>query len=1404
MGKYPTAKQPQQLAELEPRRTADATDLAFVQRIIFFGVFFSCVNNSFDVSINCVKFVEKTVFPRLRWYNQVFVVAVFFMELFCVVQYGADKMKHLNRTWALAVCFFVLFAILSWQTLLGVEKKASSLRIAVLLDEAVNIPLSLESLTATGIADRVAKSIATESAGAILLHLTESGTLVNRWGEPVDLSQFDVLWLHRADVMLPDDSPFASELFVATLKNFVERGQGLLLTGGGTLLLKQLELDAVTTAPVTFGDDRDQSGIKPLDKSHPIFTNVDWDRGVHWLSNAAYPAYAIFQVTAGKPFGENPQSTAVPHLEYSLGQGKVLVAAWRIGAIYDKAPEGHRRNFEQFITNSCAYLGGQLTEPARFKTPFEIDAESLALAIRHLCETYGDAYPNAQNYLNRLAQLRLESQTLNSVEVETKLEILKREALLANPLLDFSQLLVLRRGEGNLGLPLNYNANSMIPKNGYDNELVVLSDWKTAPKRQTLFEPENGRFVGDVDLHFNADKMLFSMVDENEHWRVFEMKIDATGLKKLPLIPDADVDNYDACYLPDGSIVFCSTATFAGVPCVNGSSPTCNLYRLDTDDTIRQLTYEQDQDWCPTVLNNGRLMYLRWEYTDIPHASSRILFHANPDGTNQVEYYGSGSYWPASMFFAKAIPNAPSKFVAIIGGHHELPRMGDLVLFDPSLGRRENTGAIQRIPGRGRAVEPQLLDLPIGRTWPKFLHPYPLDEHFYIVAAKPSPDKPWGIYLVDTFDNMVLICDEPGYAMFEPIPIRKTPVPPMIPDRTDPLRDDAEVFIANIYEGEGLRGVSPGTVKSLRLFSYQFSYRDMGAEPYSIGLDGPWDPRRIIGTVPVNDDGSAYFRIPAYLPISMQPLDAEGKAVQQMRSWVTAMPGEVVSCVGCHEPQNSIVPATDSYAARSKPAEIAPWYGPARGFSFVREVQPVLDRYCVECHRDNNAEHPGIASFEDTPPKPLLDTPNYINVKSRFSNSYYQLRRFVRSQTKEGTMQVPYPREYHADTSRVVQILQKGHYGVELAPESWDRLITWIDLNAPFHGNWRDIIADDNPELVRHNFARRHEMRRRYARTDSLLDDDPNVDYSPAILKGGTVSVKQPQTSRAASDSYIPVSHSTNAFAIFDDKRIGETMSLSLGEGVEMELTYIPAGRFPMGQADSFPDERPRIVTVEKPFFMGRTEITNEQFARFDPTHDSRIEFGDFMHFSPGEQGWSLSHPSQPVVRVSFDRAMAFCQWLSQKTSQNVALPSESQWEYAARAGMDTPFWYGTLDTDFSLYANLSDICNQQISNFGWLDRSNTIPGWRPADARVNDHSRVAAPVASYAVNPFGLFDMHGNVAEWVTDAPANIPTHRIVKGGSWYDPPHRARAAFKQHYLAEQQVFDVGFRVIVLPKQGD
>ena len=592
---------------------------------------------------------------------------------------------------------------------------------------------------------------------------------------------------------------------------------------------------------------------------------------------------------------------------------------------------------------SCAavlLLQGAAAQAATVVTP-----ASLRLALEDLIAAFGAAYPEGEAFLRELDNL-----DTGQAPSSERLIHLAQRALLANPLLDFEGVLLVRRSERQLGLPQNWESNSSIPRSGIVNSLVRL-DWRSGAYER-IYRPKGGRFVGDIDLHFSGDRLLFSMPDEERRWGVFELTLADGSLRQLPLIPDADVDNYDACYLPNGDILFCSTAPFVGVPCVKGSSHVCHLYRYTpaNGQIRRSLTFEQDHDWCPTLLENGRVLYLRWEYSDIPHFASRILFHMNPDGTGQMEYYGSNSYWPNALFYARPIPGHPGQFAAIVGGHHDVPRMGELTLFDTAKGRFENQGVLQRIPGYGQPVEAKLLDGLVKESWPKCLHPWPLSDHYFLVSMKPSPEEAWGLYLVDIFDNRVLLKEEKGWAFLEPIPLKAQPTPPSIPDKVDPEEKEALVYLTDVYAGPGLQGVPRGSVKQLRLFTYHFAYHGVGGQQNRVGLDGPWDIKRVLGVVPVEADGSALFRVPANTPIAVQPLDADGAALQLMRSWFTAMPGETLSCAGCHEAQNSTPALTDTLAAKRAPQPIAPWYGPTRGFSFQREVQPVLDAHCVGCH----------------------------------------------------------------------------------------------------------------------------------------------------------------------------------------------------------------------------------------------------------------------------------------------------------------------------------------------------------------------------------------------------------------------------------------------------------------------
>jgi formylglycine-generating enzyme required for sulfatase activity len=534
-------------------------------------------------------------------------------------------------------------------------------------------------------------------------------------------------------------------------------------------------------------------------------------------------------------------------------------------------------------------------------------------------------------------------------------------------------------------------------------------------------------------------------------------------------------------------------------------------------------------------------------------------------------------------------------------------------------------------------------------------------------------------------------------------------------------------------------------VKKLRLFTYQFAYHGMGGQVNRVGLDGPWDIKRIMGTVPVESDGSAFFRVPANTPISIQPLDADGKALQLMRSWMTAMPGEQLSCVGCHERQNSTPLVRGTIAAGRKPSEITPWYGTTRGFSFRREVQPVLDHYCIKCHDQ----------FRDGPDVRPQGKNEHYNKGTQFPPSYIALKSYVRNATMESDMHLLNPCEFHAGTTFLVQHLRSGHKGLKLDAESWDRLITWIDLNTPAHGTWTEIVGE---KKVSNQRDRRRAMSKRYE----------NVDEDPEAIVAGVVSfdgkkIEPWQSSRC------------EVLRFAQDDKTGTRRQLDFGNGVTMEMVRVPAS---------------------KPFWMAKCEVSNNLFALFDGKHDSGIEVGDFLQFSERERGFPVNKPEQPVVRVSWDEAMAFCRWLSQKTGAKVTLPTEAQWEFACRAGTPTPLWWGDIFSDFTKCGNLADASFRVISTHGWGLPSGAVQPWRPAVTNFNDSFRVTAPVGSFAANPWGLCDMHGNAAEWTLSETGD--GRKVVRGGSFADRPRWAQSDSSRSYPSWQQVYDVGFRVIV------
>ena len=1048
---------------------------------------------------------------------------------------------------------------------------------------------------------------------------------------------------------------------------------------------------------------------------------------------------------------------------------------------------------------------------------------ALRMAIEDLRRSSPHKYQRGAEFLTRLT--RIEEQAGEGPDEELSEQqrsdfiALKREALAANPLLDFERLLMIRRRIGReanqfskdwkfnyrtVGIPDTGSGNTILPRKGFDNEIAVLSSVRDIGTATTLHRPNSDVFVGDIDLHWDAEKMLFSSLDANGRWQIFELGTDGRNLRQVTPGLYSDVDNYDACYLPDGGIVFGSTRSFQRVPCRSTmQTPITLLYRMNAEGTdIRQLTFDQDHNWCPTVLSNGRIMYLRWEYSGIPHGASRVLFQMNPDGTGQAAYYGSNSHWPNGVFFARPVPGHSGMFTGVISGNHDVPRMGEMILFDRNKGTFEADGVVQRLPGRGKKVIPIIQDAIVADSWPKFLHPYPLSDKYFLTACKPTPTSLWGIYLVDVFDNLLLLREEPGSALLEPIPLLKTPRPPVIPSGVAPHRKDALVHLADVYQGKGLAGVPRGTVKQLRLFTYHFQYIDMlPSIRNSVGGDGPWEPLRVLGTVPVEADGSASFRVPANTPISVQPLDEKGAALQLMRSWFTAMPGETVSCVGCHESPSETPSVAVSMAAKRTPSEITPWYGPTRGFSFEREVQPVLQKYCVGCHdgkpREDGKRPPDLRQVQGT------------GAIGEYSPSYRTLYAYTRTPSLESDMHMLVPGDFHADNSELVRMLRGGHHGVKLPSEAWDRLTTWIDLCVPYYGTWHELAG---PKTVTRGSDRRRAMRKLYAG----IDEDPEAVPAqatpapvPIIPEIQAVGAKPPTPAGWPFDAEEARRRQSVARKIQRD--------ILLGDGVPLTLVYIPAGHFVMGDEAGSDDERPLTpVRIDKPFWIGKLEVTNQQLAQFDAQHDSRWVKGPGLQYTDADRGWRVNGPRQPVVRISWQRAMEFCRWLSEKTGETYTLPSEAQWEYACRAGTATPLSYGGPDVDFSEMANVAD---RTLIEACFALRRKSLPRTtptlqtlvRPAFSDMgNDGTIVSADVGQYLPNAWGLHDMHGNAAEWTrstyrpypyrADDGRDDPTtdsRKVVRGGSFHDRPVSCRSACRVSYPSWRRVFNVGFRVI-------
>ncbi len=1089
-------------------------------------------------------------------------------------------------------------------------------------------------------------------------------------------------------------------------------------------------------------------------------------------------------------------------------------------------------------------------KPSRERLLRQVDSfngKTVEMALDDFAVTYGQAYSSGPAMRKRLTaleqkiaaaqQAERDKHPLNRLELQslvTEMNKFKREALLSNPLLQNLEILCVKRAWSNkinsnslkpLGISSNHECQPSMPTTGYNNEVGVFRALKPHVSWKTLYRPKHQGWVGYLDLHWDAGRVLLTQSDQNQ-WSLLEMRLpengeDAPRLRQVSKTP-TDVDCFDACYLPDDRIITGSSATGQCVPCWHGveNKPVANLFIMNDDGSnMRRITFDQDHDMHPAIASSGRVIYNRWEYTGMHRGFVRPLFEMNPDGTNQRAFYGSNSWFPNGLYSMQELPGRPGTFLTIVAGYHGPGETGHLVLLDPSKGRQEDEGIEKRITGRGLPLKAEIKDGYTVDAWPKFLTCHPISDKYFLVSGwMHQNQKSIGIYLADAFDNLQLLYQVKNCALLEPIPIRKRPLPRVISDQVKIDEKEAVVFLQDVYKGPGLKQVPRGTIKKLRVISYDFGYEGLAGTD-KIGSSGPWDATSIIGTTPVETDGSAIFRVPSNTPLALQALDNEGKAVQLMRSWFTTMPGENVSCIGCHENPGSTPPMKQALALSHEPRDLDSWYGPPRGFDFAREVQPVLNKYCVQCHGGEKKNSP------DLRPEELVENyqgrqPNRFDFvrmhsehkslyggKIRYTPAYEALLPYIRRINIGDDVSMLVPGFYHADTSELVRLLQKEHHGVKLDEEGWSRLTTWIDLNAPCHGTWADVFPTPLP-------LESDKKRQRLYELYGGPAYDPETIHQPT---------QYDQTPFEAKPTIAPPPVELQGWPFDGAKKRAsqngpQERPFDLGEGVNITLVKVPAGRFVMGSRNGYPDELPqRVKMIAEPFWMSKYEITNEQFRRFDPTHDSGVYVK--RHAVRDDKGIPLNQAKQPALRVSWDKALGFCQWLSKETGANVSLPTEAQWEYACRAGTDTPFSYGEVDDDFGRYANMAD---KTFATFGYKGKTLTdnfqvafdidlvvAEGVDFADRRFDDNACMTAKVGQYRANAFGLHDMHGNAAEWTlsnygpyseltaSKPGAELQLEKGVRGGSFLDRPALCRSAARYSYPSWQPVHNVGFRPV-------
>ena len=711
---------------------------------------------------------------------------------------------------------------------------------------------------------------------------------------------------------------------------------------------------------------------------------------------------------------------------------------------------------------------------------------------------------------------------------------LRRQLAFSNPLLNFDEMLLGSRPDVRNCVWMSWAAGKGV--------WIVHDPFGPAPRVRNIFDGKvvtRGRYAGrslangffsSLELSFDAKKILFSWCpeipsyevygDSDNVFHIFEADVDGSNCVQLT---DGPFPDMDPCYLPSGRIAFTSYRRSPDmirmyIRCLARYPNVYTLHSMAADGSdIVTMSYHDLPEYNPSVDHDGKIVYTRWDYYDKASHWTGNLWLTNPDGRDPRSLHGNyflphqtfdrslpsgkgtGMGNPQMEQGIRAVPGSPGYYAATVSSVHGGER-GSLVLINIQKEDDYGMGQVSRLTPEIVFPESEWYSMKYGLGEKVYGYCWPLDRDFYLCSYGRN------IYYLDRFGNRELIVafeEVPGATegLVDPIPLRRRPKPPVIPVATYEGRRNklphspATIRIMTIHDSDlpwppGV--VEKREIKWLRVIQFFPKTEDGQAETHrkkqgGLGVyantdyGGTNNPRMPLGVVPVEDDGSVNFYAPIHKDIYFQALDANGMAIQSMRSATYVQAGEQLTCHGCHENKWRAPRITGRPKAMRRAPSVLTTEVPdgAVPFNFYRLVKPVFEKTCIPCHMKHPEHYRQMTDASRLGP-PESRVEQFVSsdpvqapwAHARFSDEPYDpakmtydslqkyvfcnvAQRSIGGELSMGSRTIP--GHYGARVSRMGQALlnpthQAAREAGTITEEDFRRIVLWLDCNSAQFG----------------------------------------------------------------------------------------------------------------------------------------------------------------------------------------------------------------------------------------------------------------------------------------------------------------------------------------------------------------